>query len=143
MSTKVVHLYKNITTNQEAFDGVVRHMAKQKKRAFENGCKYIGCKYITQDGLRCAIGGIMPIEAAKRLERQGGEGIENAYAEGAIDLPEEVALDLLAELQVIHDDQRCDGVNAAEQLRADLNHVAEQWGLDNSLVETITEWNRD
>lgn len=58
-------------TRQELFDAAFQHIMAQGKPAFDaevDNCYY----YDDVTGLRCAIGGVLPLETAKAL---GGEAI--------------------------------------------------------------------
>ena len=46
-------------TNQEIFDRVVEHLAQQKKRSMYDKDT---CAYRSEDGLKCAIGALIPDE---------------------------------------------------------------------------------
>lgn len=45
-------------TNQEAYDRVKAHLLKQNKKAMKDD--YGKCTYQTSDGLKCAIGALLP-----------------------------------------------------------------------------------
>ena len=84
-------------TNQEAFDVMVRHLRKQGRQARRD----IGgpCRYRAENGLKCAVGALIPDdEYSRSLEFHG---VGEIYA----DVPslQSIALDLLEEMQMIHD----------------------------------------
>lgn len=67
-------------TNQEIFTKVKRHLLKQKQQARRLG----GCAYRTEDGLKCAVGCLIP----KKLYKKQIEGLaigDWSDAEGADD----------------------------------------------------------
>jgi hypothetical protein len=55
-------------TKQQVFDQVVKHLLKQGKRAYQEGK---GCRYRTDDGLKCAVGCLLP-DAAYTPDMEGG-----------------------------------------------------------------------
>lgn len=99
------------TTNQEAFDGVCRHLATAKRRAVTSDTQV--CMYLTSDGDRCAIGGIIDTDAdgydpeLLKLVRGSVEVFSEGKRAGATDKvrleTNGVSLALLGELQGAHD----------------------------------------
>jgi len=89
-------------TKQEMFDKVLDHLRAQGKRSHEKGK---GCLYRGPNGLRCAIGALIPDEAYDEAIDLGGIGV--------FDLPSEIkeacGIDiennrLASDLQELHDD---------------------------------------
>jgi hypothetical protein len=89
--------------NQQAFNKMVRHLRKQNKRSSNQDGGI--CSYRTYDGLRCAVGSLIPnrlydygfehqtIEYAMKTHPPLGE-----YLAG-------VSLNLMQHMQAIHDDE--------------------------------------
>ena len=89
--------------NQQAFNKMVRHLRKQNKRSANKDAGI--CRYRTYDGLRCAVGALIPnrlydshieyqtIEYAMKTHPTLGE-----YLAG-------VSLNLMQHMQAIHDDE--------------------------------------
>lgn len=50
-------------TTQEAFDKICTRLARQGRRAYQGD----NCQYLTDDGLRCAVGVLLPKKACVRL----------------------------------------------------------------------------
>lgn len=84
-------------SNQEAFDKVARHLLTQKRKSI--GSKG-GCCYRTNEGLRCAIGCLIPDELYDRR-------LEGFYVSELRELLRKIInnphMGLLSELQHIHD----------------------------------------
>ena len=86
-------------TNQEAFDAVAKHLLTQMKPSVaENDSQ--SCLYRGPDGLKCAIGALIPDDQyRKEFEYQGIDEIAQY-----VPALEGVSVHLLLELQLIHDD---------------------------------------
>ncbi len=115
---------------QQIFDTVVEHLAAQKVRcANEKGeCLYRGPK-----GRKCAIGCLIPDEVYEpRMERLSPDLIPLAFPE---EMRAQACIELMCALQAAHD-----SCIDAPELRAQLEMEAEEFCLDASKVETITEW---
>ena len=87
-------------TNQTAFNRVVKHLLKQRVPARDNDRV---CKYRDYDnGRKCAIGCLIPdAEYKKNME---GSSIFGLAEEGRLPSSlEELNLELLDELQTVHD----------------------------------------
>lgn len=84
-------------TDQEAFETMVRHLRRQWKRSENaNGT----CLYRGPDGLRCAVGCLIPDDQYKRsLEYKDAESIVE-------DVPalRDIGLGILLEMQAVHDE---------------------------------------
>lgn len=87
-------------TAQEVFNEVKDHLLSQKEQSrSENGC----CAYRGEDGLKCAIGCLLPDELCfPEFEGQSIFGIIN-YNE-ILEFLGDTHVSLLEELQSIHDD---------------------------------------
>jgi len=82
-----------------AFDTVWAHLRRQGVRATNAG---VGCVYLTEDGLRCAVGCLIP--PGHPAERFSGNVHELIEAMPGVDLPLFGRhRDLLAQLQDVHD----------------------------------------
>lgn len=86
---------------QEVFEYVVKHLFVQGKRASNNQG---GCKYLTDDGLKCAVGCLIPTEIYDPLMELSGN-IRNLITDFGPILPKEIKRysSLLFSLQIIHD----------------------------------------
>lgn len=120
------------TSNQEAFDAAVRHLATMTEQALAPSglCVY----YNDSTKARCAIGGIMPFEMAKGLDPDPIRKVVKNVQDVA-DWFKDVTPRLLAVLQAVHDavpNWRPEGLNerGVEELAA----AAEDWGLDPSVI---------
>lgn len=125
-----IALKKNIKTNQQAFDAVCRHLAKQKERAIDNS----NCRYSTDEGKRCAVGALVTVGDARKCEqRYGGNDVQYIGLELG-----EVDVELLASLQ--HDHDTANRHQGVQGIRNRLRFTADNFGLDSSKVDLITEW---
>lgn len=82
-------------TKQETFDTVVAHLRKQGQKSLYNG----RCRYRTPDGLKCAVGCLIP-------DSEYDEGLEGGYRmTGAHNLIVSLGhdADFAEELQIAHD----------------------------------------
>jgi hypothetical protein len=90
--------------NQEAFDAMVQHLRNQGKQSkFEYSTI---CAYRTPDGLKCAVGALIPDELySKEMERTDIYNlvIESKGFPKLGELFANVNLELLSEMQDIHD----------------------------------------
>lgn len=114
-------------TNQEIFDRVCAHLARQGVRAITNG----RCEYRTASGLRCAIGGLLPDDGDYAPFE--GTSIEGLIADDLIST--EANVSLLEDLQDAHDYSW----NAPE-LRDKLYEIAGAWELDAGAADQIRTW---
>lgn len=125
-------------TEQEVFDTVVRHLAKQGGKAMEFipneefGGGQTKCCYRTKGGASCSIGCLIPdSEYDPSLE---GHGV--AYLSEVDKLPaslKKYRLELLRGLQRAHD-MSVTGVD----LRNQLHYVAAGFSLDTSVLDSVT-----
>lgn len=116
-------------TAQEVFDTVACHLLTQGRRSTSRRGL---CRYRGEDGLRCAIGCLIPDE----LYDSSIEGLGVRLAVGSTSLYtilEEVGvvehLNLLSALQAVHDDR------AAEGWWLELVEVAEWFGLSTQVLD--------
>ena len=87
-------------TAQELFDIVYKHMMSQNARSVMGG--YSTCAYRGEDGLKCAIGVLIPDEDYREdMERKGAE---NLLAKGACLHHLAAHHRLISKLQGIHDE---------------------------------------
>lgn len=113
-------------TNQEAFTKVEKHLLTQNKQASRTipGTEITECRYRTEDGLKCALGCLIPDE----LYRDCIEGIPV----GDLNLHEiglaGIDVTLLTRLQDIHD------IYPPEQWPDNLRRAASDYGLKSSQV---------
>lgn len=114
-------------TNQEIFDRVVRHLAKQgRPAAYDDGT----CAYRMPDGEACAIGCLIPDENySRRLE---GKSCYQPSVRAAAGLTAEQANGIGAALQRCHDQEWTPG--RGERMFDHLRFVAGRFGLDDACV---------
>lgn len=93
-------------TNQTAFEIMVNHLLKQgeKSRAYDRAT----CVYRNPDGLKCAVGAILPDELyVPSMENKLANALFSDYpAIGK--LWENISINLLAKMQYIHDHRDVD-----------------------------------
>ncbi len=94
-------------TNQTAFEIMVNHLLNQGEKSYDNST-LATCVYRNPDGLKCAIGAILPDELYNST-------MENKLAHALIkDYPaigklwENLSINLLAKMQYIHDSRNVD-----------------------------------
>ena len=134
---------------QAVFNEVCHHLSQQGKRAW-NDVRGT-CQYTTDDGLHCAVGGILQPWAQQLLLAQG----RNQSALRSIINPDAISENasmLLTRLQGAHDYEHGEGEDdpeerpehdaddGAKNLRDSLRRVAEQFDLDDNAVNNITNW---
>lgn len=117
--------------NQQAFNQMVEHLRKQKKRSYEESIST--CLYRGPNGLKCAIGALIPDE----LYREEMEGMavtrllineQNKYPK-LYELFEQVDSQFLSEMQDIHD------FNPIEQWERRFELCAGDYNLDYTAPE--------
>lgn len=122
---------RDLLTKQEIFDQVARHLLTQNERAISsNG----NCQYHSKDGLKCAVGALIP----DNLYNQAFENRKVGYLLAAwkeimrkIGLDEKEHALLLYALQGIHDcTEPC-------VWRGQLERVAQKFELSDSVLSTI------
>lgn len=113
---------------QEIFDTVLDHLAKQKKRSVQGS----SCVYRSQTGLKCAVGCLIPDELY--VPTMENETVGTLLAEFPA-LPEWMRKHrgLLTALQTTHD--RHDSWGSPEAMRAGLQEVAWRYNLDGSKID--------
>jgi len=117
------------TTEQELFDHVVKHLAKQKVKSANSSNR---CLYRAGE-LSCAVGACFSDHYYDEEMDTGfrAELLINKFFPEAKHL-----ITLSRKLQVYHDRPS----HGADNLQRDLKGLAREHDLDYSLVETITEW---
>lgn len=103
-------------TRQEIFDRVVRHLLSQKqKAAIDDVYGNTRCRYRTPDGLRCAVGCLIPDDAYDPSIEGFAVGdlltsevptlctLRRSLEAGGVPCHDSGAVALLRELQTIHD----------------------------------------
>lgn len=136
-------------TPQEIFDTVCDHLATQKKRASKASG---GCYYRTEDGLKCAVGCLIPdalydVRMDGCFEDSDADSYNGTFIQvadgiraGIYSKELEWMLDheaLLSDLQTVHDDA-VNWVNRHDMNRS-LRRVARLHELDYSKVEPTIE----
>lgn len=64
-------------TPQEIFNKVWHHMIAQGKPARQKRLEAVGCRYLTDDGRKCAVGCLIPEETAKIWDAFESPDIQN------------------------------------------------------------------
>lgn len=118
-------------TPQQVFDKVATHLLTQKAQADAGG--FLGCRYKTAAGLKCAVGCLIPDElydsAFRYLE---GKRVRCWPPERLADCgltPEHVVL--LTKLQGVHD------THAVEKWAGSLREVAGRFSLNPDITKTL------
>lgn len=111
-------------TNQEAFDAAYKHLLTQNEKAVALNR---GCVYETPEGLRCAVGGVLPPDVrkaimAKGMNGQGARAVMANVPEAAAAL-EGVSAELLSNLQSVHDSYPVEAWKARLAIVADWYHL--------------------
>jgi hypothetical protein len=127
---------------QEVFDTVVRHLFKQGKRAYRKSTQTspVGCMYRADDGLKCAVGCLIPDDVyTPDMEWKTAGQLISEHADV---LPSWMQLrpiaTLLSELQSVHD-LRYNWTHASHMTSA-LAEVAKNHLLSDAvLAEVSTE----
>ena len=113
-------------TNQEAFDTIVRHLRNQGRQAIDGEG---ACCYRTQDGLKCAVGCLIP-------DDKYGTDIEG---KSVTILPrtslglEDVSCSLLEYLQHTHDVHFHSGFTP--EVKGHLRLLARTYNLNESVID--------
>ena len=135
--------------NQEAFNKVCEHLAKQKTACYNDGmCKY----WDKETGNKCGVGCLIPEELYDPEMDNKANSDDNSIAT-IIDkftninsLFENVDILLLLTLQEPHDSAASQPWESVcvdallRELKTKLYHIAKEYNLDSSCVELITEW---
>lgn len=126
-------------TTQEIFDTVVNHLLTQGRPALgEAG----DCRYLTDSGLRCAVGCLIKPEHYDPAELEG-ESVVSADVTKAlrsslgIDI-DPITLELLEELQAAHDsvhNRGDDRIFKMPMLTEDLRNIAIGFSLSPSAID--------
>ena len=112
-------------TNQEAFDTVVRHLRNQGRQAIDDG----RCSYLTQDGLKCAVGCLIPDDKyGTDFEGKSVTILPRTY----LGL-EDVYYDLLERLEGVHDVHFHSGFTP--EVKEHLRIVAHTYDLNESVID--------
>src|SRR4051812_34996113 len=106
-------------TNQEAFDKVVRHLLTQNKGSRNTET----CLYRGPDGLMCAVGCLIPDDQYTPALDGDGIGAEVSEIIDSVPALAGLDLDLLTDLQVVHDS------SSVEDWRHELLKVANKHDL--------------
>jgi len=104
---------------QEVFDTVVNHLRQQGKKAFDQ--RLGRCLYRTEDGLKCAVGCLIPDnEYSRMMENRSHLNVDSPTLQKIID---QGNYELLISLQRVHD-----ALNAQEWEQG-FQRVATRFGL--------------
>ena len=117
-------------TNQEAFDAMVRHLAKQGERC-TSGELGDDCCYRGPNGLKCAVGALIPDEEySPDFEDSTADVSAVALACPTLN---GIDVDMLGHAQFVHD------VSEVHNWRRGMRSVADIHGLDDRVVH-LTDW---
>ena len=112
--------------DQQAFDKMVTHLFTQKEKAFMKG---LGCQYRMANGLRCAVGALIPDEdySVDFESRKVGSIVRHIPALQGL------SVELLARVQSIHDNNR------PVDWFSRLSYTCDQLNLDDTVLNTFKE----
>lgn len=100
-------------TKQEVFDIVAEHLLTQNERAYD---QHLGCMYRSPQGLKCAVGVLIPDEQYDpKMECGGIYTLNRNFPQLGFKVHE----DLLKHLQEVHD-----GNESTEHWRSRLRNIA-------------------
>lgn len=117
-----------MSTNQEIYDEVVTFLVKQGKRASGQG----SCMYRTENGLKCAIGCLIPDELYKgEMEGKGANALM-AYPELRFLTPH---MYLLRNLQSAHDVP--DTWYNTKNFITEFKYIARSHDLSAAILDTL------
>jgi hypothetical protein len=148
MSDKVITL--SVTTNQEAFDAVVRHLASMNRQSVvieSEGLDPFGeplsgsCAYRHPDGRKCAIGALIPDDQYDPIiEKSNVWSLVTGLRSGTPRLDAgTISTDLLINLQDAHDDWNNwdrTGFNRYNLLEA----IGKWYDLDTTVLKEVQSW---
>jgi len=126
---------------QKAFNKVAKALLKQGRPAFANGT----CRYLTEDGRRCAVGWLLSGKALTFAKGIGG-GIAclKSHAEGEnIKLPDIIKnpknINFLENLQCAHDTGAFINSDESwlEQWKTEMINLAKRYKLDISVITGV------
>ncbi len=118
---------QDLKTEQEIFDYVCQHLAKQGRSAVDQGGL---CRYRMEDGRMCAVGCLLTDEEAERTGE--GAGVSKALLPARL----EPHRKFLKKLQEAHD-----VFDSKLGLCTKLSLIAQEHYLSPSAIELIKEWN--
>lgn len=121
-----------IMNRQEAFDIAAKHLLAQGKKSRMKDDDYL-CAYRGSDGLKCAIGALIPDDQYTGLECMNVTILLAQPDCPPILMSGDLTKDFLQTLQDAHDDAHGDG--DVEEFRRNLSYFAHSWQLDTSVLE--------
>lgn len=138
---------KNLETKQKIFDKVVKHLFKQGKKA-HNGQV---CLYLTDDGLKCAVGCLIPYNRLNNFEPEGVVDTLLDYAKDYCkDNPKNKTAkdfkvfiqknrDFLNLLQQTHDENDTNDTLNLSELKSSLVTLAKRYNLIYNHLKELTK----
>jgi hypothetical protein len=109
---------------QEVFDKVKKHLLTQNKKSLND---YGSCMYRTSNGLKCAIGCLIPDDKYHlRIEHRGiDELLKSSFLnlEELLDIKDKEDFSLLKELQMLHDNTDVEDWKEELKLLADRKNL--------------------
>lgn len=121
---------------QDIFNAVVKHLFEQGKRSVDER----HCRYHSEDGLKCSVGILVPMDAYFEEMDQGNRTIKALITEYPDKFPEWMVenLGLLSELQCVHD--RHYNWEDPENMRKALKKTAEAYKLNDRILDYVDDF---
>ncbi len=118
-------------TKQEIFDTVALHLIKQGKKSVND----IGrCLYRSPEGLKCAIGCLIPDEVYQRsMEGHGVSRLLGNYDSLKFLWPFDA---ILNDIQRVHDNTYSEGQIWTDAVVLRLRKIAEKYNLSTTMLDT-------
>lgn len=118
-------------TEQELFDTVSTHLMTQRKAAIIHGPDLLGnCRYRTLEGLKCAIGCLIP--ADKYTPELEGNSVTSKSVIAATGLTDDLQM-LALNLQVVHDS------NNPSEWKTSLRQLGSTYMLATTVLDNFTD----
>lgn len=124
----------HMSLRQEVFDTVAKHLLTQGRRSMSDDAQI--CMYRGSDGLRCAVGALISDDHYSTAMEQKGPTdaiVRRAIARslGVVDIDADT-LDLLIDLQMLHDDTKPGG------WEDELRDMAAVHGLSTGAIDGVS-----
>ena len=131
---------KPMSMMQKIFNRIVKHLLTQNEQA-KSKANYAtegSCKYHTKDGLRCAVGCLIPWKVnTEDIEGTSVDSFVMGFLEDhigyglSVDPDDDVLQEMLQDCQNVHD------CNGPEYWRRDLENVAHDYSLDFPKINEV------
>ena|ERR1019366_215155 len=119
-------------TAQQVYDTSVGHLIRQGKPASEDG---IECSYRTKDGLKCAIGCLITDKEYRVSMEKNNVCAINRH--GILPEPLVQFIDLLEELQSLHDDILTKSKVIDKEFIRVAKNIAARYDLSSDILEKL------